>query len=230
MATTPLTSVKYDKQYYDEHKASGLDYLVHGYWQKSFATMVTDATLQNTYEKPFFFDAGCACGTMLQGFKETGVFAQVVGIDVSDYMVSIGREHFKFTPDEIRAGSLHQTGLPDNRVTLLVSSQVLEHVPEELAEPMISEFARVLRPGGRAFLFLDAVRHGETKEMYMGDPTHVNIKPVSYWTKLLQSHGLLFDIESYNRFVRSKLGPTEGDPRSFFESYPYWSTWTLIKA
>jgi hypothetical protein len=40
---------------------------------------------------------------------------------------------------------------------------------------------------------------------------------------------LLFDIEAYNRFARSPRRPTEADPRSFFETYPYWSAWTLIR-
>ena len=97
-------------------------------------------------------------------------------------------------------------------------------------DPILDEFARVLRPGGRAFLCLDAIRHGETRDMYMGDPTHVNIQPVMYWTTKLQKRGLLFDIEAYNRFARSHFGPTDGDSRSFFESYPNWSAWTLIRA
>ena len=42
----------------------------------------------------------------------------------------------------------------------------------------------------------------------MGDPTHVNIQPVLYWTQKLQRRGLYFDIEAYNRFARSRRGPT----------------------
>jgi ubiquinone/menaquinone biosynthesis C-methylase UbiE len=114
-------------------------------------------------------------------------------------------------------------------VSLLHSAQVLEHIPTELMDSILDEFARVLRPGGRAFLCLDALREGETKEMYMGDPTHVNIQPVLYWTEKLQKRGLLFDIEAYNRFVRSRRGPTNGDPRSFYETYVNWSAWTLIR-
>ena len=57
----------------------------------------------------------------------------------------------------------------------------------------------------------------------------MNIQPVLYWTEKLQKRGLLFDIEAFNRFARSRRGPTAGDPRSFFEIYPYWSAWTLMK-
>lgn len=225
-----LTSQEYDQKYYEEHQQAGLDYLGHGYWQISYAQMVCEATLQDTYHAPTMFDGGCACGSILTGFKKTGLFEKVMGVDLSKHMVSLGRQHFQLSASEIIAGSIDAIPVPDETFSLVHSAQVLEHIPENLAEPIIAEFARVLRPGGRAFLCLDAIRHGETKEMYMGDPTHFNIKPVMYWTNLLQDHGLYFDVEAYNRFVRSKRGPTEGDPRSFFEMYPYWSAWTLIKA
>ena len=114
-------------------------------------------------------------------------------------------------------------------MSLLHSAQVLEHIANELTDAILDEFARVLRIGGRAFLCLDALRDGETQDMYMGDPTHVNIQPVLYWTQKLQSRGLFFDVEAYNRFARSDRGPTRSDPRSFFDAYPFWSAWTLIR-
>lgn len=192
-------------QYYEEHRKAGLDYLDHGFWQKSYASMVTDATLQHTCQDPCFLDAGCACGSTLKGFKNTGLFHRVSGIDLSEHMVNLGRHHFGFTEAEM-------------------------HIPDRMTETILSEFSRVLRPGGRAFLCLDGLLHVETKQEYMFDPTHCNIQPVAYWTGQLQQHGLLFDIEAYNRFARSELGPTEGDPHSFFQNYPDWSAWTLIKA
>ena len=224
-----LTSLEYNQDYYEEHKTAGLDYLGHGYWQESYAAMVTESTLQETYDSPVFLDAGCACGSILMGFKKTKVFDRVAGVDLSEHMVALGRAHFGLADEEIVAGSISDIPLDSNSVTLLHSAQVLEHIPEELTDSILDEFARVLKPGGRAFLCLDAIRHGENKEMYMGDPTHFNIKPVMYWTKKLQDRSLYFDIEAYNRFVQSDRGPTEGEPQNFFSHYPYWSAWTLIK-
>jgi ubiquinone/menaquinone biosynthesis C-methylase UbiE len=224
-----LHSLEYDEKYYKEHAEAGLDYLGHGFWQESYGLMVAEMTDQTSYEDPLIVDAGCACGSILNGFRKTGIFKQVVGIDLSQYMVELGRRHFGFSDEELIAGSITNILLPSNSVSLLHSAQVLEHIPEALIDDIIDEFSRVLRIGGRAFICLDAIRSGETKEMYLGDPTHVNIQPLNYWTEKLQSHGLLVDIESYNRFVRSRRGPTQGDPRSFYETYPYWSSWTLIK-
>jgi ubiquinone/menaquinone biosynthesis C-methylase UbiE len=191
--------------------------------------MVSEITFQSDYEAPFIFDAGCACGSILSGFKKTGTYARIMGMDLSDHMVELGRERFGLSPGEIVSGSITQIPLDAGSVSLVHSAQVLEHIPDNLTDAILDEFARILRPGGRAFLCLDAIRHGETKEMYMGDPTHFNIQPVMYWTRKLQERGLYFDVEAYNQFVRSARGPTEGDPRSFYQIYPYWSAWTLIK-
>ena len=218
-----LTSTNYGEQYYREHAEAGLDYLNHGFWHQSYAAMVSDATLQSAYPEPFVVDAGCACGSILKGFKDLPIIRRVLGVDLSDHMVALGRRHFAFADEELVAGSIAKIPAEAGSVSLLHSAQVLEHIPDEWVDPILDEFARVLRPGGRAFLCLDAMRHGERQEMYMGDPTHVNIQPVLYWTGKLQKRGLLFDIEAYNRFARSRLGPTEGDPHSFFESYPNWS-------
>lgn len=226
---TKLQTTEYNRDYYEEHKIAGLDYLNYGYWQASYAQMVTDATMQRGYREASVLDAGAACGTQLNGFRETGVFSRICGIDITDHMVKIGRKHFNYSDQELITGSLTSIPVESGTVSLLHSHQVLEHIPEEHAEAMMQEFLRVLRPGGRAFIVLDAVRTGETKEQYLGDPTHVNIQPISYWTELFQKNGLYFDVEAYNRFVRGAFGPTNGDPTTFFQQYPYWSVWTLIK-
>ncbi len=224
-----LSARSYDDQYYREHADAGLDFLKYDHWQKSYAAMVTEATLQSTYPKPFVVDAGCACGSILKGFKDTAVYARVLGVDLSDHMIALGRRRFRYTESELCAGSIASLPAESGSVSLLHSAQVLEHIADELTDAILDEFARVLRIGGRAFLCLDAVREGETREMYMGDPTHVNIQPVLYWTQKLQRRGLFFDIEAYNRFARSERGPTRRDSRSFFDAYPHWSAWTLIR-
>jgi ubiquinone/menaquinone biosynthesis C-methylase UbiE len=224
-----LTAQQFNEQYYREHADAGLDYLNHGYWHQSYAAMVTESTLQSTYSNPVIVDAGCACGSILKGFKDLSLYKIVLGVDLSEHMIRLGRSHFGYSQRELVAGSIANIPAAPRSVSLLHSAQVLEHIPDELIDPILDEFARVLRPGGRAFLCLDALREGETKDIYMGDPTHVNIQPVFYWTEKLQSRGLLFDIEAYNRFVRSRRGPTAGDSRSFFETYANWSAWTLIR-
>jgi len=138
----------------------------------------------------------------------------------------MGSVHFDIP---LYAGSMDEMPVQNGSVDLIHTAQVLEHIPEELMDSILTEFNRVLAKDGKVFVCLDAVKSGETKEMYMGDPTHVNIQPIAYWYTLFDKHGFVFDVESYNRFVRSEYRPTEEQPENFFNAYPYWSVWILQK-
>lgn len=222
-----LYVTEFNKDYYEEHKAAGLDYLGHGYWQESYAKMVTEATFQRDYGHPFFLDIGCACGSILYGFKKTTVYDSILGIDVNEHMVSLGREHFRLSEKEIICASALSIPVADNSVTLAHSAQVFEHIPEDMIPGIISEMYRVLKAGGRAFIALDAVRKNETPQMYMGDPTHCTLKDVEWWTNLFSRAGFIFDIEAYDRYAKSECRPAEiYDP--FYKTYN-WSVWTLLK-
>ena len=217
-----LKVTEYTEDYYQEHKEHSLDYLGHGYWQEQYAKMVAVGLT-----KGFVFDGGCACGSILKSFKDLG--HQVLGMDLNNYMINLGKKEFGFLDHELVNGSMANTDLPDEAVDLLHTAQVLEHIPEEYIDDILDEFVRITKKGGRLFICLDAIKEGQTKEMYLGDPTHVNIQPTLYWTKKFQQRGLLFDTEAYNLYVNSVFKPTEGEENNFFKAYPYWSVWTLIK-
>ena len=220
---TNLTVTEYTEEYYKEHAEKGLDYLGHGYWQEQYALMVLDAC--NT--SGVVMDAGCACGSILQGFKKAG--QKVMGFDLNEHMIAIGREHFSFTEDELQCKSISNTGLKEESVDLVHSAQVLEHIDDKYIDEILAEFMYVLKPEGKAFLCLDAIKFGEDKEMYMGDPTHINIQPTAYWAKKFQKHGFCFDVEAFTKFVNSPYKPETDSNKNFFNHYPYWTTFTLIK-
>lgn len=92
-----LTDTCYTRDYYEEHKDAGLDYLVYGEWHRSYAEAITRVTFQETYKAPAVLDVGCACGALLKGFAEIGVYTRVLGIDLSDHMIKLGRRHFGFS-------------------------------------------------------------------------------------------------------------------------------------
>lgn len=217
-----LTVTEFNEDYYTEHAEKGLDYLGHGYWQQEYAKMVAEGLTDG-----FVFDGGCACGSILKGFKDLG--HKVLGMDLNNHMIKLGKQEFGFLDHELVAGSMAETDLPDGSIDLLHTAQVLEHIPEEYIDAILDEFVRITKKGGRMFICLDAIKAGQTKEMYMGDPTHVNIQPTLYWTRKFQQRGLLFDTEAYNSYVNSCYKPTEGKQDNFYQSYPYWSVWTLIK-
>ncbi len=225
MLVQNLKVTEYTQDYYDEHKDAGLDYLGHGYWQEEYAKMVVEAC--KTPRDGFVVDAGCACGSILKGFHKLNM--RVLGVDLNEAMIGLGRTHFEYYANELVCGSIADTPALTESVDLVHTAQVLEHIPEEQMDAILQEFSRIIKKSGRLFICLDAVKDGETKEMYMGDPTHYSIFPTDYWTKLFHRHGFAFDREAYDRFVRAKYKPTEGKDENFFNAYPYWSVWILQK-
>jgi SAM-dependent methyltransferase len=95
-------------------------------------------------------DVGCgsggstrACGTAV------GAKGRVVGVDSSAEAISIARDR---TPKDLpityrRLSGERLTGIEDKSADCAVLSLVLEQVPD--MAPLLSEVARVLRPGGR---------------------------------------------------------------------------------
>jgi SAM-dependent methyltransferase len=87
-------------------------------------------------------DAACGTGRLSRVLADRG--HRVVGVDSSPDMLARAREGM---PDgEFLPGDLHRLPLPDNEVDLVLCALALTHVPD--LEPVLAEFARVLRPGG----------------------------------------------------------------------------------
>jgi SAM-dependent methyltransferase len=68
----------------------------------------------------------------------------VIGVDSSSEMLAVAA--VKIPGAEFREGDLHQLPLPDQHVDVVVCALALTHVPE--LAPVLTEFVRVLRPGG----------------------------------------------------------------------------------
>jgi SAM-dependent methyltransferase len=85
-----------------------------------------------------------ACGTGRYAEYLAGRGHRVVGVDSSPDMLD--RARTRVPSGEFLLGDLHQLPLPDSCVDLVVSGLALSHVPT--LEPVMAEFARVLRPGG----------------------------------------------------------------------------------
>lgn len=99
-------------------------------------------------------DVGSGPGLLVQSMAEqVGPAGAVMGVDLSESMVAIAREHCRQQP-WVRFEVSEATSLPyaDAEFDVVVCTQVLEYVPN--VQHAIHELARVLRPGGR-FLVMD---------------------------------------------------------------------------
>ncbi|WP_433212220.1 class I SAM-dependent methyltransferase [Microtetraspora malaysiensis] len=85
-------------------------------------------------------DAACGTGRVAASLAKRG--HRVLGVDGSPDMLARAR-----VPEgDFVLGDLHRLPVPDDAVDLVVCSLALTHVPS--LQPVLAEFARVLRPGG----------------------------------------------------------------------------------
>ena len=87
-------------------------------------------------------DAACGTGRFAELLARRG--HRVIGVDSSPDMLAHARRR---VPDgEFHVGVLDRLPLPDDCVDVIVCALALVHVPR--LQPVLAEFARVLRPGG----------------------------------------------------------------------------------
>jgi SAM-dependent methyltransferase len=87
-------------------------------------------------------DAACGTGRFARFLAERG--HRVIGVDSSPEMLAHARRR---VPDgEFHVAELDRLPLPNDSVDIIVCALALVHVPR--LQPVLAEFARVLRPGG----------------------------------------------------------------------------------
>jgi ubiquinone/menaquinone biosynthesis C-methylase UbiE len=89
-----------------------------------------------------------ACGTGRHSATLHGLGHRVVGVDATEAMLAVARD--KVPGADFRTGRLEALPVEDASVDLVTCTLALTHV--ERLEPVMREFARVLRPGGRVIL------------------------------------------------------------------------------
>lgn len=92
-------------------------------------------------------DVGCGNGSILLHLKSRG-YEHLHGLEISEYAIRRLRKegimmHF---------GALPSIPLPDATFDVVIASQVLEHIIRR--RTLLKEMRRVLKPGGRAFIFV----------------------------------------------------------------------------
>ncbi|WP_327581724.1 methyltransferase domain-containing protein [Nonomuraea sp. NBC_00507] len=91
-------------------------------------------------------DAACGTGRLAAYLASRG--HQVLGVDSSPDMLARARE--RVPQGEFHLGDLRLLPVPDDAVDLVACSLALTHVAE--LDPVLTEFARVLRPGGHVVI------------------------------------------------------------------------------
>jgi len=116
-----------------------------GHWWHLGMRSLAEALL-NGRLRGALLDAGCGTGGFLAWAASTGAFTRLCGIDLSVEAVELARES---VPDaELHAAPLDRVPFGDREFDLIVSLDVLQHVPDGALDASLRELRRVLRPGG----------------------------------------------------------------------------------
>ncbi|MVU79977.1 methyltransferase domain-containing protein [Nocardia sp. ET3-3] len=97
-------------------------------------------------------EVGCGQGRVAAYLTAAGL--RVSGIDLSPEMIRLARATYPEISFEI--GSMEQLPLEDAALTGLVSWYSLIHTPPQRVPAVLTEFARVLRPGGHVIFGFQA--------------------------------------------------------------------------
>lgn len=133
-------------------------------------------------------DAGCAFGRDSALLSEKGV--RVIGIDMSEALLTRARE---LNPDiDFRNMDVRQLDFANESFGGIWCNAVLIHLHDEDVVRALSEFTRVLSPGGISFV---TFKHGEGEEVRQGSftnsaPRYYKFQTVESLTGLIEQAGM----------------------------------------
>ncbi|MDF1813754.1 MAG: class I SAM-dependent methyltransferase [Verrucomicrobiales bacterium] len=115
-------------------------------WKKKLVSMIPDSPGQ------MILDVACGTGDVSVLIAERFPESRVHGVDLTPEMISLAENRNTFGNVTFACGDMCSLELPVHSVDVITGSYALRNAPD--LDVAISEFIRVLKPGGR-MLFLD---------------------------------------------------------------------------
>lgn len=107
----------------------------------------TRQILARTSSEDAILDVGCGTGSILRALQQQG-YPHLHAIEGSQYAV----DRLNASGIIARHARLPRIAFPDAQFDVVIASQVLEHIVQR--RRFLNEIARVLKPGGRAFIYV----------------------------------------------------------------------------
>jgi SAM-dependent methyltransferase len=177
--TSPDRSTRFDAYYYAH--CCGTPYQRNEEWLRFFG-LVADRIVSDIRPQ-VVLDAGCALGFLVETLRARGVEAW--GVDISDYAI---RNVYEPIRPFCRIGSI--TEAFPRRYDLIVSIEVLEHMPQADSEQAIANFCR----------HTDDVLFSSTPFDYR-EATHFNVQPPETWAEAFARHSFYRDVDFDAGFI-----------------------------
>ena len=137
-----------------------------------------------TSKEDVILDVACGNGSILRYLQSRG-YRNLEGLEISEYAVN------RLNSEGIlmHRGMLPRLVIPDASYNVVIASQVLEHVIRR--RTLVREIRRVLKPGGRAFIFVPDNCLGPIDE-----PEHVMVYTAGSLKRFLSSYFLVLDVRT----------------------------------
>jgi len=227
---------KYEEEYFNfQQSKEGFDLTFYGNWQKDFGKLIIElANLKSNPGKEWqaVLDVGCAVGLNLRAIDELGIFSRLIGIDISNYLIDmIPSLHDFGSYAEFHATPSHDLSMIDDKdIDLIIATQMLEHIiGDENLHKTMEEFNRVLHSDGKILIIVPIVKEEVTTEAGEFDSLHKINCTSKWWSKVFSKY---FKSESFKAritFKKSELKPDRNGEKNFYEEYPEWEVFRLIK-
>ncbi|MFN8383333.1 MAG: methyltransferase domain-containing protein [Anaerolineales bacterium] len=104
--------------------------------------------------------------TIVELAKRAGRDTKIYGIDTSTGMLSLAEQNLRahgFSNFQLKEADSRQLPFEDNTFDVLYNGYMLDLIPEQDMPKILSEFHRVLKPGGRIVLLNMSKRDASTK-------------------------------------------------------------------
>jgi len=129
------------------------------------------------FEPRSVLDAGCAWGLLVERLRAHGV--EAYGIDISEYAIQNVHPDIR---EYCQVGSI--TDPFPRRYDLIISIEVLEHMPPPDSEQAIANLCR----------YSDNIIFSSTPFNYQ-EATHLNVQPPDYWARQFARHQFFHDLD-----------------------------------
>lgn len=153
------------------------------------------AFLRRRREAWVHLDVACGTGRFLASVCDNFPQLRSIGLDLSPPYLAQAERGLRGQPGvALLRGLAEQLPLADTSVDLITCIYLLHEVPADIRSRIAAEFARVLRPGGRAVI-VDSLQHGD--------------RPA--WDRLLVGFPRSFHEPFYADYARADLDRLFGD-------------------
>ena len=186
----------YNEEYYIQNHLKHLNSF-YGFFTKLYYRYIASyimAKPAKIHKGSKILDVGCGVGILVEQFNKLGYDA--IGIDINHSAI----DNSICPKKGFLVENIANLEYSENYFDLVVSREVLEHIPQQEIDKSIQELDRVSK--GLMIHIIAVTKRGKSATK---DPTHVNVQTENWWVSKFQQYGYKV-IKKPKKFFLSPFG------------------------